>query len=141
MDNLLDDEIGQRRLTVMLLAAFAAVALVLALVGIYGLIAYSVVQRTHEIGIRRALGARHVNILRLVVGQGFGLAFAGVAVGLAGAWGLTRVLSHLLFQVDATDFATFTGIALLFLVVALTASYIPAHRASRIDPLAALQGE
>ena len=141
MEALVDDQIGQRRLTVTLLGAFAGVALLLALIGIYGVIAYSVVQRTQEIGIRRALGAQHGNILGLVVGQGLGLALAGVVVGVAGALGLTSVLKHLLFQVSATDPATFAGIAVLFVIVALAASYIPAHRATLIDPLKALQAD
>jgi putative ABC transport system permease protein len=141
MEALVDDQIGQRRLTVTLLGAFAGVALLLALIGIYGVITYSVVQRTQEIGIRRALGAQHGNILGLVVGQGLGLTLAGVAVGVFGALGLTSVLTHLLFQVSATDPATFVAIAVLFIVVALAASYIPAHRATRIDPLKALQAD
>jgi ABC-type antimicrobial peptide transport system permease subunit len=100
-----------------------------------------VVQRTQEIGIRRALGAQHGNILGLVVGQGLGLALAGVAVGVAGALGLTSVLKHLLFKVSTTDPATFVAISILFVIVALAASYIPAHRATRIDPLKALQAD
>jgi ABC-type antimicrobial peptide transport system permease subunit len=141
MDGLVDEQIGQRRLTTTLLGAFAGIALLLAVIGIYGVIAYSVVQRTGEIGIRRALGAQHANVLRLVVGRGFGLALAGVVAGVLGAMGLTRMLGHLLFHVSATDPATFGGIALLFMVVALAASYIPASRATRIDPLAALRIE
>ena len=139
MDDLVEEEVGQRRLLVILLGSFAGVALMLALIGIYGVIAYSVAQRTREMGIRRALGAQHGDILRLVVVQGFRLAVAGVAIGLAGAYGLTRLMESLLFHVSATDPATFVGVALLFLFVALAASYIPARRATRIDPMAALR--
>jgi putative ABC transport system permease protein len=139
MENLVESEVGQRRLLVILLGSFAVVALLLALIGIYGLIAYSVAQRTQEMGIRRALGAQQNDILRLVVGQGLRLALAGVAAGIAGAVALTRVMKTLLFRVSATDPATFGGVALLFLFVALAASYIPARRATRIDPMAALR--
>jgi putative ABC transport system permease protein len=139
MDDLLEAQAGQRHLIVTLLGSFASVALLLSLLGIYGLIAYSVAQRTREVGIRRALGAQHGDILRLVVGQGFGLALAGVAAGMGGAFALTRVMKGLLFQVSATDPATFAGIALLFILVALAASYIPARRATRIDPMEALR--
>jgi len=139
MDDLVEEEVGQRRLLVILLGSFAGVALLLALIGIYGVIAYSVAQRTREMGIRRALGAQQSDILRLVVVQGFRLALAGVAIGLVGAYGLTRLMESLLFHVSATDPATFVGVALLFLFVALAASYIPARRATRIDPMATLR--
>ncbi len=139
MDDLVEEEVGQRRLLVILLGSFALMALLLALLGIYGIIAYSVAQRTQEMGIRRALGAQQSDILRLVVGQGFRLAVAGVAVGIAGAFGLTRLMTSLLFRVSATDPATFVGVAVLFVLVALLASYIPARRATRIDPMAALR--
>jgi putative ABC transport system permease protein len=111
----------------------------LALIGIYGVIAYSVAQRTREMGIRRALGAQHRDILRLVVGQGLVLALAGIALGVAGAFALTRVMKTLLFHVSATDPAIFTGVATLFLLVALASSYFPGRRATRIDPMAALR--
>jgi putative ABC transport system permease protein len=139
MDDLVEEQVGQRRLLVILLGSFALVALLLALIGIYGIIAYSVAQRTQEMGIRRALGAQQSDILRLVVGQGFRLALAGVAIGIAAAFGLTRLMTAVLFHVTATDPATFIAIALLFLLVALAASYIPARRAARIDPMAALR--
>jgi len=122
-----------------MLGTFAGVALLLALVGIYGSIAYSVAQRTQEMGIRRALGAQQGDILRLVVGQGLRVAIAGVIVGMAGAWGLTRLMKALLFHVSPTDPVTFMAVAVLFLLVALGASYIPARRATRIDPMAALR--
>jgi ABC-type antimicrobial peptide transport system permease subunit len=139
MQDLVEEEIGQSRLIVMLLGSFAGVALLLALVGIYGVISYSVAQRTHELGIRRALGAQHADILRLIMGQGLGLAAAGIAIGIGGALALTQVMQSLLFHVNATDPATFGAIALLFLIVALAASYIPARRATRVDPMAALR--
>ena len=139
MDELLEEEVGQRRLLAVLLGSFSAVALLLALIGIYGFIAYSVTQRAQEVGIRRALGAQQGDILRLVMGQGLALTLAGIVLGLAGAYALTRVMKALLFHVSLTDPATFVGIALLFLVVALTASYLPARRAARVDPMAALR--
>lgn len=139
MDDLVEAEVGQRRLLLMLLGSFAAVALLLALIGIYGVIAYSVAQRTQEVGIRRALGAQQGDILRLVVRQGLVLALGGITVGLVGALALTRLMKALLFQVSATDPATFAVVAVLFLLAALAASYIPAHRAARIDPMAALR--
>jgi putative ABC transport system permease protein len=123
----------------LLLGSFAGVALLLAMVGIYGVIAYSVAQRTREVGIRRALGAQQGDILRLVLGQGLGLSLAGVAIGIGGAFALTRVMKGFLFQVSATDPTTIVGVALLFVGVALVASYIPARRATRIDPMAALR--
>ncbi len=139
MDDLMEDGVGQRGLIFGLLAAFAAVALLLALIGIYGVIAYSVAQRTQEMGIRRALGAQQSQILRLVMRHVFVLALAGVAVGCAGALVLTRVMSTLLFHVSPTDPVTFAAIAFFFLLVALAASYIPARRATKIDPMAALR--
>jgi predicted permease len=139
MDDMVEEQVGQRRLLVFLLGSFAGVAVLLAVMGIYGVIAYSVAQRTREMGIRRALGAQPSDILRLVVAQGFRLALAGVVVGIAGAYGLTRLMQSVLFHVSATDPATFAGVALLFLFVALAASYIPARRATRIDPMAALR--
>ncbi|HTC33080.1 MAG TPA: ABC transporter permease [Bryobacteraceae bacterium] len=139
MDDLVEEQVGERRLLVIMLGTFAGVALLLALVGIYGSIAYSVAQRTQEMGIRRALGAQQGDILRLVVGQGLRVAIAGVIVGMAGAWGLTRLMKALLFHVSPTDPVTFMAVAVLFLLVALGASYIPARRATRIDPMAALR--
>jgi predicted permease len=141
MEDLMEGEGGQRRLLLLLLGCFAGAALLLAVIGIYGVVAYSVAQRTPEVGIRRALGAQHMDILRLVVGQGLTLTLAGVALGIGGAIALTRVMASLLFQTSATDSVIFAGIALLFLIVALVASYIPARRATRIDPMMALRHE
>lgn len=139
MDELMEAEVGQRRLIVMLLGTFAGVALLLALIGIYGVISYSVTQRIQELGVRRALGAGQADILWLVMGQGLGLTLAGIGIGTGGALALTRVMKGLLFQVSTTDAATFAGIGLLFVASALVASYIPARRAMRIDPVAALR--
>lgn len=139
MDALVEAQVGQRSLLMTLLESFAAMALLLALIGIYGVIAYSVSQRTREVGIRRALGASQSDILWLVAKQGFVLTLAGIALGLGGAFVLTRVANTFLFHVTATDPATFAGVALLFFLVALAASYIPARRATRIDPMAALR--
>jgi predicted permease len=139
MEDILDATLGQRRLTMFLLGLFAAVALLLALIGIYGVIAYSVVQRTHEVGIRRALGAQRSDILRLVVKQGLVLTLTGGAIGICGAFGLTRLIKGFLFGVTPTDPLTFAGIALLFIIVALVAAFVPALRAARIDPMTALR--
>jgi ABC-type antimicrobial peptide transport system permease subunit len=139
MDDLIDDQLGQRHLLTLLLGSFAAMALLLVLLGIYGMIAYSVAERTQEIGIRRALGAQPADVLRLVVGQTFRLALIGVALGILAAFALTRVLRDLLFEVSATDPATFLVVAFLFVFVSLVASYIPARQATRIDPAIALR--
>jgi len=139
MDRLMEESEGQLRLIMTLLGIFAGVAAVLAIIGLYGVISYSVAQRTKEIGIRRAVGAQPSDIMALVVGQGLRLALAGVLLGLGGAWALTRIMRDLLFQVSAVDPATFLAVAILFVVVALAASYLPARRATGIDPLSALR--
>ncbi len=139
MESVFEATLGQRRLTMFLLGTFACLALLLASVGIYGVVAYSVVQRTQEVGIRRALGAQHGDILRLILRQGLGMVLVGIAIGVGGAFALTRVMKGLLFHVNATDPATFAGIAILFAVVALAGSYFPARRAARIDPMSALR--
>jgi putative ABC transport system permease protein len=132
---------GQLRLMMQLLGAFAFVATLLAIIGICGVISYSVVRRTKEIGIRCALGAQRRNIISLVIGQGFILSIFGVFVGIGAAFGLTRVLRDFLFQVRPADPLTFTGISILFVLVAVAASYIPAHKAIKIDPMVALRTE
>jgi putative ABC transport system permease protein len=139
MEDLMEAQGGQRRVILTLLGCFAGVALLLAVIGIYGAIAYSVAQRTPEVGIRRALGAQDTDILRLVVGQGLVLTLVGVALGVGGALALTRVLTSLLFHTSATDPVAFVGIAVLFVIVSLGASYLPARRAARIDPMRALR--
>jgi ABC-type antimicrobial peptide transport system permease subunit len=129
------------RLTSVLLGVFGLMALILALVGLSGLIAYSVSQRTREIGIRMALGAGVADVLKLVIGEGMLLTLIGISLGLAAAISLTRFLSGLLYGVNAIDPVTFTGITVLLLVIALLACWIPARRATKVDPLVALRSE
>jgi len=141
MEQLLAASVARRRFNMLLLGIFGAIALVLAAVGIYGVMSYSVTQRTREIGIRMALGATRYDVLKLVVGQGMTLALIGVSLGLAAAFALTRVLSSLLFAVGTTDPTTFVVISALLSVVALAACLLPARRAMTIDPMAALRYE
>jgi putative ABC transport system permease protein len=141
MEQALSDAVAQPRFRTLLLAAFAAAAVLLAALGIYGVIAYAVAQRTREIGLRMALGARRSDVVRLVVGQGAVLALAGIALGLVGAFALTRLLAKLLFAVSATDPLAFTLVSLLLAAVALAASLIPARRATRVAPHVALKYE
>jgi putative ABC transport system permease protein len=139
--SLLDGSVGQRRFIAVLLGLFSGIALMLAAVGIYGVITYSVNQRTHEIGIRMALGANPGAILGMVMRQGMLMILAGLAIGLGTSFALTRFLSSLLFAVTPTDATTFGGIATLLALVALVACYIPARRATRVDPMVALKYE
>jgi ABC-type antimicrobial peptide transport system permease subunit len=143
MDAIIADYLAGRRFSMMLLGVFAGLALVLASIGIYGVVSYIVGQRTHEIGVRMALGAQRADVLRLVLGQGAIMAAAGVGVGLAAAMFLTRLLAkaQLLFSVSARDPLTLAGVSLLLTAVALLACYVPARRAMKTDPVVALRYE
>jgi len=141
MDSVVASSLASRRFAMILFAAFAALALVLASIGIYGVISYIVGQRTHEIGIRMALGARRGHVLKIVLGQGARLALLGVMIGLAVAAGLTRLMGRILYGVSATDPLTFAVVAILLTLVALAACYIPARRAVRLDGVVALRHE
>jgi putative ABC transport system permease protein len=124
-----------------LVTFFGGLALVLAAIGLYGVMAYSVTQRTHEIGIRMALGARTIDVLKLVVRNGATLALIGIAIGLGGAFAATRLITRFLFGETTTDVTTFVGVSVLILAVAILACYIPARRAARVDPMEALRYE
>jgi predicted permease len=141
MDEVISNSFAARRLSMLLLGIFAVLALVLACVGIYGVISYLVGQRTREIGVRMALGAQPGDVLRLVIGHGTKMALIGVAVGIFAALGLTRLMANQLFGVSARDPLTFAGVAVLLVIVAVVASYIPARRAMRVDPMVALRYE
>jgi predicted permease len=139
LDEVVAGSLAARRLSMILLGIFAALALVLSCVGIYGVISYVVGQRTHEIGVRMALGAQSRDVMRLVVGEGVRMALLGVAAGIAGALGLTRLMANQLFGVSAHDALTFVAVAVLLTLVALLACYLPARRAVRVDPVVALR--
>ena len=141
MDNIISDSLAARRFTMILLGVFAAIALMLACIGIYGVISYVAGQRTHEIGIRLALGAQRSDVLKLVLGQGARLALIGVVIGMAASAGLTRLMTAMLFGVSAVDPLTFAGVAVMLTLVAIAACYLPARRAMRTDPIVALRYE
>ena len=138
MDTILSDSLARQRFSIQLMAVFAAMAVLLAAIGIYGVLAYLVDQRQRELGIRIALGARAGDVLGLVFRQGSVAVIAGLIVGVAGAFGLTRLLKSLLFEVSATDPLIFVGVSAGLVLVALVAMWVPAWRATRVDPLSAL---
>ena len=135
------DTVALPRFNLLVLSLFAGLALALTVIGLYGVIAYSVTQRTNEIGVRMALGAQPLAILRMVLRQGMTLVFIGVGLGLAGAWAVTRVMSSLLYEVSTSDPLTFFSVAMLLTLIALLASFIPAYRATQVDPVIALRYE
>jgi putative ABC transport system permease protein len=141
MTDVVQASVSPQRFNLTLLTIFAAVALALAAIGIYGVVAYSVTQRTHEIGVRVAIGAQRADILRMVMGEGARLAAIGTAAGLLGAALLTNFIAGMLFGVDAQDPATFAGVAIVLGFAAAAASYVPARRAMRVDPMVALRHE
>jgi len=141
LEQLLGESISKRKFFMLLLMIFAALALTLAAIGIYGVMSYVASQRTHEIGIRMALGAQGKDVLRLIIGNGMSLALIGVALGLVAAFALTRVMAGILFGVTTTDALTYISVSAGLIVVALLACYVPARRATKIEPLVALRYE
>ncbi|HEY6329227.1 MAG TPA: FtsX-like permease family protein, partial [Blastocatellia bacterium] len=141
MRQIVSDKVADPRFYTLILAVLSFIALILAAAGVYGVVSYSVGQRIHEIGIRTALGARHAEVVRMFVSSAFFVALVGVGAGLAGAYGLTRFIQAFLYQTSPTDTATFAGVSSLLIAVALVASYIPARRATRVDPVVALRHE
>ena len=141
MDQLVSSSLSRERFSMVLLSIFAGLALVLAAIGIYGVMTYVVAQKTREMGIRLALGAQPSDVLRLILGHGAKLALAGVLIGMVSGFGLTRLMASLLYGVSPTDLVTFFGVAILLMLVAVAAGYIPAHRATKVDPGLALRCE
>jgi putative ABC transport system permease protein len=141
MEERFSQAVAAQRFNALVMAIFAGMAVILAGVGVYGVMAYSVTRRTHEIGIRRALGARQQDVMGLVLRRGAALSLVGITLGLAGALALTRFLSNLLYGVTVRDPLTFVGVSLILTAVALLASYIPALRATKVDPMVALRHE
>ena len=141
LTTLVDDSLSQPRFAMLLLACFGVLALLLASIGMYGVISYSVLQRTQEIGIRLALGAERSNVFRMVLGQGARLAAVGITIGLLAAVGITRIMSGFLYGVQSTDPFTFAAVSLFLLATALLACYLPARSAMRVDPMVALRYE
>jgi len=141
LDQVFSSSLDQRRFSLVIFGVFGTAALLLAAMGIYGVTTYAVAQRTREIGIRMALGAQMRDVLKLVLTNGMSLALTGAAIGLAGAYAITRVMSSLLFEVTPTDLVTFTTVPVVLIFVALLACLIPARRATKVDPLVALRYE
>src|SRR5258707_4483646 len=141
MSEVVERSMVQPRFLSLLLGIFSGIALFLAAIGIYGVMAYSVAQRTQEIGVRMALGAQRLHVLRLVFSQGVVLLMIGTVIGLGGAFALTRLLRTLLFEITPTDPLTYSGVVALLIVVAFLACYVPARRATKVDPLVALRYE
>lgn len=141
MTDVVGSSIAAERFVTTLMSIFAGLAVVLALVGLYGVLSYQVSQSTHEIGVRMALGAQTRDVLRLILGQGISFTLIGIVIGLAGAFALTRLIGSLLFGVSVTEPAVFAGVALLLVAVAAVASYIPSRCATKVDPIQALRTE
>jgi len=141
LEQIFSSSLDNRRFSLVIFMVFAAVALMLAAVGIYGVVSYSVTQRTHEIGVRMALGAQALDVLKMIVGQGLKLALAGVAIGIGASLALTRLMASLLFGVSAGDPVTFVATSLLLTTIALLACYVPGRRATKVDPMTALRHE
>ena len=141
LEAVLDEAVAPARWSTTLLGTFAAIALVMAALGVFGVLSFLVTQRTRELGIRIALGAAPAAVRRMVVGQGLGLAASGLALGLAGAYAVTRLMTSLLYGVAPTDPITYVGVAALLVGIAAIASYLPARRATRVDPMIALRSE